>query len=78
MADALALDADPSVTETQIIVHMYNRFFDVLNVKSLKELLVHKKQDVLPHRHPQDERLKVYQNWSYSPPLLSLPPSFSP
>ena len=60
VAEALALDGDPSTTETQRFVRMFNRFFDLLNVRSLSESIRHRKPDVRPYRDLSDERLKVH------------------
>ena len=60
VAEALALDGDPSTTETQRFVRMFNRFFDLLNVRSLSESIRHRKPDVWPYRDLSDERLKVH------------------
>ena len=81
VAEALSLDADPSTTETQRFVRMFNKFFDLLNVRSLKESILHRKPDMQPYRDPNDERLKVhvhvYQNWPSCPPPPPRPPSTS-
>ena len=60
VAEALALDGDPSTTETQRFVRMFNRFFDLLNVRSLSESIRHRRSDTWPYRDPNDERLKVH------------------
>ena len=60
VAGALALDGDPSTTETQRFVRMFNRFFNLLNVRSLSESIRRRKPDTRPYRDPNDERLKVH------------------
>jgi len=53
VAKALALDADPSTIETQGFLRMFNKFFDLLNVRSLKESILHRNPDVQPFRNPE-------------------------
>ena len=59
VAEALALEGDPSTSETQRFVRMFNRFFDLLNVRSIQESVLHRKPDVAPYTNSNDERLKV-------------------
>ena len=73
VAEAMKLDDDPATKETQRFVHMFNRFFDMLNVRSVRESVLHRKPDVQPYRNPDDERLKVTSTATYSFAKLYLP-----
>ena len=55
----LVLQGDLSTTETQRFVAIFNKFFDLLNVRSLEESVRECNSDKAPYRSPDDERLKV-------------------
>ena len=41
---------------------MFNKFFDLLNVRSLNEAARQCNPDKEPYRYPEDDRLKVMLN----------------
>ena len=58
VAEALAFDGKPPDTrETQRFVSMFNRFFDMMNVRSLKEATPKRQTDKAPYRHLDDKRI---------------------
>ena len=50
---------DPCMTETQRFVHLFDKFFDCLNVRDLNQWRIKKKTDLKPYYSRNDERLKV-------------------
>jgi len=59
VAKALAIQNDPQTLETRRFVEKFNRFFDLLNVRSLTEATHQRNPDKEPYRSSSDERLKV-------------------
>ena len=59
VAEALELENHPGTKETRRFVRTFNRFFDMLNVRSLKEGVFKRQPDKLPYRSVDDGRLKV-------------------
>ena len=59
VAKTLAMQNDPQTLETRRFVATFNRFFDLLNVRSLTEASHERNPDKEPYRSPSDERLKV-------------------
>ena len=59
VADCLAYFGDPSTSETQKFVLMFDRLFDCLNVRDYKQWKEKTKPDLKPYSSPDDERLKV-------------------
>ena len=59
VAEALARDGDSRTTETRRFVKMFNKFFDLLNVRSLNEAIHERNPNKEPFRSPSDSRLQV-------------------
>lgn len=59
MSDAFSYFADPSTEETQKFVLMFDKFFDCMNVRSLKEWAFKRKDNLKPYCSPTDDRLQV-------------------
>ena len=68
MADAIAhyhtLEIDHDTPETERFVRIFDRFFDMLNTQCLEEGIQKIKPDLHPYRSPQDERFKVYNDFT--------------
>ena len=62
VAKALVIQNNPETFETQRFVSMFNKFFDLLNVRSLNEAARQRNPDKEPYRYPEDDRLKVMLN----------------
>ena len=62
VADALSLEGDPTLCETEKFVRNFDRFFDCMNVRSLKEGQYKRKPDLRPYRSASDPRLTVSYN----------------
>ncbi len=60
MADAFAHYGDSDTHETERFVTFMDRFFDMLNTRSLEEGSKKRKPDLDPYRTADDHRLKVY------------------
>jgi len=58
VANVLALQDDPLILETRRFVRMF-KFFDLLNVRSLKEASHERNPDKEQYRCVNDDRLKV-------------------
>lgn len=56
------MEGDPLTSETMRFVEKFNRFFDLLNVRSLMEATRERNPDKEPYRSPDDDRLKVFAN----------------
>ena len=59
VADALEYCGDPDMKETVLFVRKFDRFFDMLNTRSLEEGIHRRKPDLAPYRTPEDTRLKA-------------------
>lgn len=59
VGDALLHYNEEDTTETARFVKIFDRFFDMLNTRSLKEHIFQRKPDLSPYRTPDDTRLKV-------------------
>lgn len=59
VADALAHYGEPDTRETERFVRFMDRFFDMLNTRSVEEGSNKRKPDLDPYRTPDDSRLKV-------------------
>lgn len=59
VANALQLYGGADATETARFVRMVDRFFDIMNVRSLAEAHRVRKPDLLPFTSPQDVRFEV-------------------
>ena len=59
MTKALAMRNDPDTLETQRFVLTFNKFFDLLNVRSLTEAIWERNPNKEPYRSPDDGRLEV-------------------
>lgn len=60
VAEALDREGDPQTSETRRFVRMFNKFFDLLNVRSLMEATRTRNPDKEPYKSPADSRLKVF------------------
>lgn len=47
--------------ETVRFIRTFDRFFDMLNTRSIEESIYKRKPDLAPYREPDDKRLKVMQ-----------------
>ena len=59
VADALQLENNPNLTETIRFIRKFDRFFDMMNVRSLDESVLKRKPDLRPYRSISDSRFKV-------------------
>lgn len=59
VAKALELEGRPDTKETARFCHIFNKFFDILNVRSLDECVRQRKPDMRPFRQKSDPRLQV-------------------
>ena len=59
VAEALAMENKPHLSGT---VRFFNKFFDLLNVRSLTEAQIHRNPNVHPYRSVDDDRFKVILN----------------
>lgn len=60
MSKGLEFDGDPDTTETSRFCHMFNKFFDCLNVRSMDECVLKQKPDMRPCKYKDDNRLEVH------------------
>ena len=58
VAEAMEYYDDNDTVETRKFVRTFDRFFDMLNTRSLEEG-IYKKPDLLPYRKIDDTRFKV-------------------
>ena len=66
MAHALDAFYNETVKGTVRFVHMFDKFFDCLNTRSLTEATRRRKPDVAPYMSINDPRLKVCNLQNYS------------
>ena len=57
-AESIDVDSNPHLTETKKFVLMFNKFFDCMNVRHLKECVYKRKPDVRPYNSAKDSRIK--------------------
>ena len=62
VADAIALEEDESLTETERFVRNFNKFFDCMNIRCLTEHIHSRNPDKKPFYDTDDKRLKVRAN----------------
>lgn len=60
VANAIEYLGDDDTKETVRFVKMFDKFFDMLNTRSLDEAQYKGKPDLAPYRSPEDERLEVF------------------
>ena len=60
VAEAMEYYDDDDTIETRKFVRTFDRFFDMLNTRSLEEGIYKRKPDLLPYRKIDDARFKVY------------------
>lgn len=60
VANAFDYYGERDTTETQKFVRTFDRFFDMLNTRSLEEGIYKRKPDLLPYRTIDDSRFEVY------------------
>ena len=61
VAEALAYEKKPYTAETERFVRVFDKFFDLMNVRSLREGIHKRKPNLHPYRNDQQsrERLQV-------------------
>ena len=59
VADAIDLDNKPNLEETKKFILNFNKFFDCMNVRCLKECIYKRKPDVRPYNSVTDSRITV-------------------
>ena len=59
VADAFSRQEDPTLRETERFIRTFDKFFDLMNVRSTKECIYKRKPDVRPYRKSTDPRLAV-------------------
>ena len=59
IAEAISMEENASLTETERFCRKFNKFFDCFNVRSLAEGLYKLNPDVEPYKSAEDPRLKV-------------------
>lgn len=59
VATALQYDGNPETRETERFVRNFDKFFDLMNVRSLEEGIKKRKPNLLPYREITDDRLTV-------------------
>lgn len=64
-AIGLELEDKPYLAETQKFVSNFNKFFDFMNVRCLKECILKRKPDVRPYNSTSDNRLEESIPWLY-------------
>ena len=57
--DALQLENNPNLTETIRFIRKFDKFFYMMNVRSLDESVLKRKPDLRPFRSISDNRFKV-------------------
>ena len=62
MATAFEYDGNPETTETERFVRNFDKFFDLMNVRSLEEGIKKRKPNLLPYRETTDDRLVVSEH----------------
>ena len=60
---ALEYYDDPETRETRNFISHFDRFFDCLNGRHMKEGMQKRKPDLRPYRSSEDNRLKVNHPW---------------
>ena len=59
VSDLFSYYEDPSMAETQRFVHIFDKFFNCLNVRNLDQWRKKLKTDLKPYYSRNDERLEV-------------------
>lgn len=59
MAEAFNYEGKPETKETERFVRHFDKFFDLMNVRSLKEGIYKRKPNLRPYRKTTDDRLLV-------------------
>lgn len=59
MADALKYEGKTDTRETERFIRTFDKFFDLMNVRSLKEGHYKRKENLLPYLTQSDDRLLV-------------------
>ena len=59
VAEAFRYDGNPETRETERFVRKLDKFFDLMNVRSLKEGIYKRKPSKMPYRDITDDRLLV-------------------
>ena len=62
VSKALPLVVGEQATETSQFVDIFDKFFDIMNVKDFTSGASYQKQFLQPYRRSDDERLKVMHN----------------
>ena len=59
VADALQMENKPYLSETIRFIRKFDRFFDIMNDRSLDEHVTKRRPDLRPFRSSSDDRVKV-------------------
>lgn len=59
MAEAIALENDDNLRETERFVRLFNKFFDIMNIRCITEYVRTRNPDKKPFYDENDDRLKV-------------------
>ena len=59
VVDHFAYAEDPSTTETQRFIRIFDKLFDCLNVRDLHQWVQKRKPDLKPYNKVDDERFEV-------------------
>lgn len=62
MADAFSMEEDETLKETERFIRTFDKFFDLMNVRSIKECVYKRKPNLRPYRKSTDPRLAVSSN----------------
>ena len=59
VADGLGYNGQSDTKETERFVRFFDRFFDMLNTRSVNESVYKRKPDLAPYRTAEDTRLEA-------------------
>lgn len=59
VADAMSIEEDPVLQETETFIRNFDKFFDCMNARSMTECIYKRKPDLRPYRSTSDHRLNV-------------------
>ena len=71
MAEAFAYEKKPYTKETERFVRTFDKFFDLMNVRSLKEGIHKRKPNLCPYRNDSQSRDRLQASITYLGSLLS-------
>jgi len=70
VAEALAYENNPDTKETERFVRTFDKFFDLMNVRSLKEGVHKRKPNLLPYLNNSQSRDRLQVSITYTILLL--------